>query len=155
MDASIIMFEKLRPIAKDSVKDPDMCDCVKNLVMELINFYNCSLMTSLMMSGLKLWMKLNTSFWWKSKILISRFQNKRLLYASSLLSNSEIGTYTVEIPMIEPFGSNSKLCNIHNNSNIIFRSWWFWTLVSAIPFYGISQFFYVFHFLMMDKTDEF
>lgn len=38
MDASIIMFEKLRPIAKESVKDPDMCDCVKNLVIKFINF---------------------------------------------------------------------------------------------------------------------
>jgi hypothetical protein len=37
MDASIIMFEKLRPIAKQAIKDPDMCDCVKNLVTIILS----------------------------------------------------------------------------------------------------------------------
>ncbi|CAD8101076.1 unnamed protein product [Paramecium primaurelia] len=130
----IIVIEKFRPTIKEGLKDPDMCQCVKNLVDDTVDAT------------------------WPEIVDEVKYQ-LMLQMADPYI---EIEEKKQTIVCLYPFVwiRNWYLYSNYPYDRSVWKqyktiSYWFWYLVSAIPFYGISQYFYVLDFIMIDKEDEY
>ncbi|CAD8209339.1 unnamed protein product [Paramecium pentaurelia] len=134
LSSVIIVIEKFRPTVKEGLKDPDMCQCVKNLVDDTVDAT------------------------WPE--IVDEVKYQLMLQIGDPYTEIEEKKQT--LAFLYPFVwiRNWYLYSNYPFDRSVWRqyktiSYWFWYIVSLIPFYGVSQYFYVLDFIMIDKGDEY
>ena len=127
------LMERMRIVTKRKLKDPDMCEVVKDMIDISVDHLWPEIEEEI---NYQLTLKISEAY-----VEIPYKQVFCLFYPIQFLQNNYLYT---NYPYDRTVWRQMKTF-----------SYWFWKIAMAVPFYGISSFTFVLDFLFRDKGDEY